>query len=97
MYTRHALIITSSQIWTSVHSKHQLDNQELRRKCDLHLIYLGGNSFGILKPKFEWKMETPLGHIEMIEPPNKMLQDRTNEILSKEASVDNMVGGKSET
>ena len=96
MYTRHALIITSNQIWTSVYSKHQLDNQELRRKCDLHLIYLGGNSFGILKPKFEWKTEAPLGHIEMVEPPNKMLQHRTDEILSKEASVDNMVEVKVE-
>ena len=96
MYTRHALIVTSSQIWTSVHLKHNLDNQELRRKCDLHLIYLGGNSFGILKPKFKWKMEVPLGHIEMVEPPNKMLQDRTDEILSKEASVDNIAEVKEE-
>ena len=32
MYSRHALIVTSSQIWTSVHPKHELDNQELRRK-----------------------------------------------------------------
>ena len=97
MYTRHALIVTSSQIWTSVHLKHKLDNQELRRKCDLHLIYLGGNSFGILKPKFEWKTEVPLGHIEMAEPPNKTLQDRMDEILSKEASVDNIAEVKEET
>ena len=96
MYTRHALIVTSSQIWTSVHPKHKLDNQELRRKCDLHLIYLGGDSFGILKPKFEWKTEVPLGHIEMVEPPNKTLQDRMNEILSKEASVDNIAEVKEE-
>ena len=96
MYTRHTLIVTSSQIWTSVHPKHKLDNQELRRKCDLHLIYLGGNSFGILKPKFEWKTEVPLGHIEMVEPPNKTLQDRTDEILSKEASVDNTAEVKEE-
>ena len=96
MYTRHALIVTSSQIWTSVHPKHKLDNQELRRKLDLHLIYLGGNSFGILKPKFEWKTEVPLGHIEMIEPPNKTLQDRTDEILSKEASADNIAEIKEE-
>ena len=73
-----------------------MDNQELRRKCDLHLIYLGGNSFGILKPKFELKTEVPLGQIEMVEPPNKMLQDRTDEILSKEASVDNIAEVKEE-
>ena len=96
MYTRHALIITSSQIWTRIHPKHKMDNQELRRKCDLHLIYLGGNSFGILKPKFEWKTEVPLGHIEMVELPNKALQDRTDEILSKEASVDNIAEVKEE-
>ena len=96
MYNRHALIVTSSQIWTSIHPKHKMDNQELRRKCDLHLIYLGGNSFGILKPKFEWKTEVPLSHIEVVEPPNKALQDRTDKILSKEASVDNIAEVKEE-
>ena len=55
MYTRHAIIVTSNQTWTTVHPKHKLDNHDLRRKCDLHLIYLGGEAFGILKPKFEWK------------------------------------------
>ena len=69
---------------------------ELRKKCDLHLIYLGGNSIGILKPKFEWKREVPLGHIEMAEPTNKALQDRTNEFLSKESSVGNIVDVKDE-
>ena len=32
----------------------------------------------------------------MVEPPYKMLQDRTDEILSKEASVDNIVEIKEE-
>ena len=96
MYTRRAIIVTSSQIWTSVHPKHKLDIQDLRRKCDLHLIYLGGEAFGILKPKFEWKMDVPLGHIEMVEPPDKTLQDKTDEILSKEASIDNITEVKEE-
>ena len=90
MYTRHALIVTSNQTWTSVHPKHGLDEHDLRRKCDLHLIYLGGDVFGILKPKFEWKVNVPVGHIEMIEPPDKPLQDTTTETLSKEASAGNI-------
>ena len=56
----------------------------------MQLIYLGGDAFGILKPKFEWKVDVPVGHIEMIEPPDKPLQDTTIETLSKEASVDNI-------
>ena len=90
MYKRHALIVTSNQTWTIVHPKHGLDDHDLRRKCDLHLIYLGGDAFGILKPKFEWKVNVPVGHIEMIEPPDKPLQDATEEILSREASASNM-------
>ena len=90
MYTRHALIITNNQTWTSVHPKHDLDDHNLRRKCDLHLIYLGGDAFGILKPKFEWKVNVPVGHIEMIEPPDKPLQDTTEETLSKEVSASNI-------
>ena len=89
MYTRHALIITSNQTWTSVHLKHSLDDHDLRRKCDLHLIYLGGDAFGILKPKFEWKANVLVGHIEMIEPPDKPLQDTTDETLSREARASN--------
>ena len=73
-----------------MHPKHGLDDHDLRRKCDLHLIYLGGNAFGILKPKFEWKVNVPVGHIEMIEPPDKPLQDTTEETLSKEASASNI-------
>ena len=90
MYTRHALIVTSNRTWTSVHPKHGLDEHNLRRKCDLHLIYLRGDAFGILKPKFEWKVNVPVGHIEMIEPPDKPLQDTTTETLSKEASAGNI-------
>ena len=54
---------------------------------NFYLIYLGGDAFGILKPKFEWKVNVPEGHIEMIEPPDKLLQDTTTETLSKEAST----------
>ena len=90
MYTRHALIVTQSGIWTTIHVKHGLTDQELRRKCDLHLIYLGGDAFGILKPRFEWKVDVPLGHIAMVEPSEKPLQDTTDEVLSKEASVENI-------
>ena len=96
MYTRHALILTTNQIWTSVHPKHGLDDHVLRRKCDLHLIYLRGDAFGILKLKFEWKVDVPLGHIEMVEPPDKPLQDTTTETLSKEASADNILEVKDE-
>ena len=73
-----------------MHPKHGLDDHDLRRKCDLHLIYLRGDAFGILKPKFEWKVDVPVGHIEMIEPPDKTLQDTTTEILSKGVSADNI-------
>ena len=90
MYTRHTLIVTSNQTWTSVHPKHGLDEHDLRRKCDLHLIYLRGDAFGVLKPKFEWKVNVPVVHIEMIEPPVKPLQDTTTETLSEEASAGNI-------
>ena len=96
MYNRHTLIVTSNQTWTSVHPKYGLDDHDLRRKCDLHLIYLGGDAFGILKPKFEWKVNVPVGHIEMIEPPYKPLQDATEETLSREASASNKLEIKEE-
>ena len=96
MYTRHALIVTQSGIWTTIHVKHGLTDDELSGKCDLHLIYLGGEAFGILKPKFEWKYDVPLGHIAMVEPTDKPLQDTTEEVLSKEANVKNTIEVKDE-
>ena len=71
-------------------SKHGLDDHDLRRECDLHLIYLEGDAFGILKPKFEWKVNVQVGNIEMIELPDKPLQDTTEETLSREASASNI-------
>ena len=79
-----------------MHPKHNLSDHELHRKCDFHLIYLGGEAFGILKLKFEWKIDVLVGHIEMIEPPEKPLQDTTTEVLSEEASVDNIPKVKAE-
>ena len=54
------------------------------------MIYLGGDAFGILKPKFEWKVNVAVGHIEMIEPPDKPLQDTMEETLSREVSASNI-------
>ena len=42
MYTRHALIVTSSRIWTTLNQKYDLSDHDLQRKYDLHLIYLRG-------------------------------------------------------
>ena len=55
-----------------------------------------GEAFGILKPKFEWKVDVPVGHIGMVEPPEKPLQDTTDELLSKVASADNVPEVKDE-
>ena len=90
MYKRHAILVTSMRIWTTIHSQYEFTDHDLRRKCDLHLIYLGGTSFGILKPKFEWKVDVPIGHVEMVEPPAKTLQDTTDDILDRESNENNI-------
>ena len=56
----------------------------------MHLIYLGGEAFSILKPKFEWKVDVSIGHVEMVEPPNKPLQDTTDEVLDRESNENNI-------
>ena len=81
MYKRHAIIVTSTRTWTTIHSKYGFTDHYLRHRCDLHLIYLLGDAFGILKRKFEWKVDVPIGHVEMVEPPAKPLQDTTEDVL----------------
>ena len=50
VYFKHAAIVTKYSTWTSI-DRIDLDEDELLRKCDVALLYMGPGLFGQLVPK----------------------------------------------
>ena len=61
MCQRHALVVTSVKVWTTIPTSFQKTNDEIRRLCDIHLLYVCKDTYSVLKPVFEWKHEMPIG------------------------------------
>ena len=101
MCQRHAMVVTSSKIWTTIPSNYNKNDDEIRRLCDVHMLYVCRDTYTILKPVFEWKREVPIGEVcivNPIEPPEERepLLDTTHEVLSREAYAQNVTEIKQE-
>ena len=91
MYQRHALVITAKKVWTTIPSNFGKTDDEIRRICDIHLLYMCRDTFALLKPVFEWKREVPLGEISLLTPaPQVPLGDTTETQLAKEDNEQNL-------
>ena len=55
MCQRHALVVTSGRLWTTILPSFQKTDDEIRRLCDIHLLYVCRDTYAVLKPVFEWK------------------------------------------
>ena len=51
LYRRHALIYTSTKLWTTVESNDPLSLLQLLNECSVKLVYLGDLEFGTLRSK----------------------------------------------
>ena len=51
LHYRHTLVYTANRLWCTMKLSEELDRSELHSKCDLHLVYLGNNTYGELKRK----------------------------------------------
>ena len=96
MCQRHALVVTSVRVWTTIPTSFQKTDDEIRRLCDIHLLYVCKNTYSVLKPVFEWKREMPIGEINLVTPPEP-LNETTDAVLAKESSEQNIVEIKQET
>ena len=47
----HTIIYTANRPWCTLQNSADMDITELHSKCDLHLVYLGNNTYGQLKHK----------------------------------------------
>ena len=95
MCQRHALVVTSVRLWTTIPPSFQKTDDEIRRLCDIHLLYVCKDTYSVLKPVFEWKCEMPIGEINLVTPPEP-LSETTDAVLVKESSEQNIVEIKQE-
>ena len=95
MCQRHALVITSVKLWTTIPPSFQKTNNEIQRLCDIHLLYVCKDTYSALKPVFEWKREVPIGEVSLLTS-TEPLSETTDAVLTKESSEQNMVEIKQE-
>ena len=95
MCQRHALVVTSVKVWTTIPASFQKTDDEIRRLCDIHLLYVCKDMYSVLKPVFEWKHEMPIGEIDLITPPGP-LDETTEVVLARESNEQNTIEIKDE-
>ena len=72
-FQRHALVVTSQKIWTTIPASYEKTIEEERRLCDVHFLYMYRDAYACLEPKFEWKRVIPIGELQLVsnEEPQK--------------------------
>ena len=93
-FQRHALVVTSHKIWTTIPASYNKTPEEEWRLCDVHFLYMYHDTFGCLEPKFQWKREFPIGELQLMpsqEPSMGLLANITDKMLDKEANANNIV------
>ena len=96
MCQRHALVVTSVKVWTTIPASFQKTEDEIRRLCDIHLLYVCKDMYSVIKPVFEWKREMPIGEIDLVTPPAP-LDETTEVVLARESNDQNTIEIKEET
>ena len=67
-YSRHTIIYTSVRPWTTLALEHFNNIDEAHNKCQTHLVYLGQNMYGVLRPRPFENIEAPLSVDEVLNP-----------------------------
>ena len=84
--------------WTTIPPSFQKTDDEIRRLCDIHLLYVCRDTYGVFKLVFEWKSEVPIGEVSLVTPStSEPLGDTTEAQLAKDANDQNIVEVKQET
>ena len=96
MCQRHALVVTSVKLWTTIPPSFQKTDDEIQRLCDIHLLYVCKDTNSVLKPVFEWKCEVSNREVSLLTS-TEPLNDITDTVLVKELSEQNVVEIKQET
>ena len=96
MCQRHALVIMSVKVWATIPASFGKTDDEIRRLCDIHLLYVCKDTYSVLKPVFEWKREMPIGEMNLVTPTDP-LEETTEVVLPRESNEQNTSEIKEQT
>ena len=68
MYGKHTVIYNKARPWTTLDPPYPMTETELHDNCQIHLVYVGKDSYGILRYKPFVETTTPLSVESMLEP-----------------------------
>ena len=68
MYGKHTVIYNKARPWTMLDPPYPMTETELHNNCQIHLVYVGKNSYGILHRKPFVETMAPLSIESMLEP-----------------------------
>ena len=87
LYSRHALVYTTGSIWSSLEWRGNYSVDEIKRSCDIHLVFLDGGILGQLHRKPQIPRLLSAAAPESL-PPKK--QDTSNiVVVSSESDPEN--------
>ena len=68
MYGKHTFIYNKARPWTMLDPPYPMTETELHDNCQIHLVYVGKDSYGILHHKPFVETMVPLSVESMLEP-----------------------------
>ena len=93
-FQRHALVVTSHKIWSTIQARHGKTVDEERRLCDVHFLYMYHDTYACLEPKFQWKRELCIGEVQLMpseEPKEGPFTNITEKTLDTESKNRNII------
>ena len=67
-FNRHTLIYTNMCPWTTLAPEHSISVEIAHSRCQTHLVYLGHNMYGVLRPRPFVNVDAPLTLDEVLNP-----------------------------
>ena len=84
-------------MWTTILPSFQKTDDEIRRLCDIHLLFVCRDMYAVLKPVLEWKCEVPIGEVGLLSPSSsEPLGDTTDTQVAKDQNDQNIAEVKHE-
>ena len=80
-FNRHTLIYTKMRPWTTLAPEHSTSVETAHDKCQTHLVYLGNNMYGVLRPRPFVNVDAPMTLDEVLNP---MIIRKTNNPTQQE-------------
>ena len=103
MYGKHTVIYNKARPWTTLDPPYPMTETELHDNCQIHLVYVGKDSYGILRRKPFAETAAPASVESMLEPlklrktPKKQCQNEPWDLSVRHQNkhIETSIGGSS--